>query len=580
MDQALDVVQVISNVVWVLLAVAAVRLAWRSEGRAARLVATTFVLAASVVVTGLFLDPDSDPPLLVVKLLILALLGIPAALHEFVYALDGTGRRLRGALLAVGAAVVVATLALTSLPEPDEPLSTAFLLYTIAFLGLWVMWTGRAGWRLLRSARGQPSVVRRRLQLLAAGAIGLGVALVLPSAADDSSIAVAVIAALAGAVAGALFLLGFAPPRLLTLWWRDPEEQALVAATAELMLADGREQIAEILLPAMVRLAGARGGALRENAGEIVATWGDVPADPGQRPAGPGDDLLRVGVAGRQEILLWTTPWSPMFGGNERRLVARLAVLADLAFDRVMRLESERAAVLDARLARAEVESFVATITHDLRSPLTAIAGMAELLSGPLIEDVDPRSRSFVERIYANTQYMSGLVDDILTLAEVRGGEGENVPVDLDRIVEDIALGIGLKTPQARVTHGGLPTVIGDPTRLRRVLENVVGNAVAHAGREDVDVRVEVLPDESGWWQLAVRDNGRGIAPDQAEAVFAMFERGSSEQEGTGLGLPICRSAIETMGGSIWFAPSDAGADLRIRLPQTLLVRERVPQPG
>ncbi len=577
MSNAIATIQLVSNLLYLMLALVAVRLWWRHrQVRAAAWVAGTFAAGGLVVAISLVVGEataEAPWPLPLTKFVVLLLVALPVCLHEFVVSMEHRATATVRGLRVVAGVLAVATLALPRFAGPDEEPTGAMLAYVLAFVVVWLLLNARAAWVLISAAKGQPGVIRRRLQVLASGALGLGLAVALPAfAADDGMLAM--LGGIAGALSGALFLVGFEPPGLLRAKWREREEVELHEATKHLMLAAHRDDVARTLLPCMNALIGARASALVDADGRVVGREGDAPTD--VVVAGDVDGVLTVPVAGRQKVLLWTSPWSPLLGQDERRLVSRLTALSDLALDRAELFEAEQRARAEAERANREVESFVATITHDLRNPLTTIGGMADLLLGPLNDDLSERTTQFIERIRSNTTYMGALVDDILALAEVGNRPAKVEPVDLDGVANQVAVEVGMRQPLATVEVHDLPVVLGDPVRLRRLFENLIGNSLKHSGREDVRIDVSAVI-QDGWLEVRILDNGRGIPPESSEQVFGLFERlDGGRSKGSGLGLAICRRLVESVGGSMWFATSSAGADLRMRVPDHLVVNQPV----
>jgi chemotaxis family two-component system sensor kinase Cph1 len=110
----------------------------------------------------------------------------------------------------------------------------------------------------------------------------------------------------------------------------------------------------------------------------------------------------------------------------------------------------------------------------------------------------------------------------------------------------------------ARLESGELPDVDGDPRHLRRVLQNLIGNAVKFRGEKQPHVHVSAWRREDEW-VITVRDNGVGVDPDQASRIFDMFSRASTAPEGSGIGLAVCRRVVEAHGGVIWVEPAEGG---------------------
>ncbi|BBF99447.1 MULTISPECIES: GAF domain-containing sensor histidine kinase [Pseudonocardia] len=222
----------------------------------------------------------------------------------------------------------------------------------------------------------------------------------------------------------------------------------------------------------------------------------------------------------------------------------------------------ERQARHEAEVARAAAEAashaksrFVAALGHELRTPLQAISGFAELL-GTLDLPADRRDAA-LEHISGATTHILSLVDDVLDVARIEAGALPTQPVDLDvRTLADEVLELLRPMADERgVTlhhDGGAPvTVLADPRRLRQVLINLVGNGIRY---NRPDGRVAVTVTAGATVRLVVRDSGRGIPEGTADRLFVAFDRLDRDEpgdEGVGLGLPLARGLVEAMGGSL-----------------------------
>ncbi len=217
---------------------------------------------------------------------------------------------------------------------------------------------------------------------------------------------------------------------------------------------------------------------------------------------------------------------------------------------------------------------FVTTVSHDLRSPLTAVLGYVNLLDrvGPLSE----QQTDFIQQIRISVKQMNTLISDLLDLGKIEAGfDTQKEPVDttrlLDRVVNDIR-------PQAEAKHqdlghqiaAPLPSLFGNPLRLRQMLSNLVENAIKYtpeAGRIKVDAYAE-----GGFVVVSVVDTGIGIPPGDLPYVFDKFFRSdnaSLSQEGTGLGLSIVKSIVENHGGRVWVnSQPGKGSTFTVMLPE------------
>lgn len=215
----------------------------------------------------------------------------------------------------------------------------------------------------------------------------------------------------------------------------------------------------------------------------------------------------------------------------------------------------ERTAELQA--LNAEMESFSYSVSHDLKSPLTAINGFTQLLTrqmGPRLTDQDQR---LFQRILAATARMEQLTSDMLTLARVSRSELKVQNVDLSVMVRTIEEPLRQSAPERRVEFILSPGITArcDPHLARIVLDNLIGNAWKYSRRQP-QARIEfgVLPITTGGRKmLFIKDNGVGFDMAYADKLFKPFHRlhGASEFEGTGIGLATVHRILERHGGTI-----------------------------
>jgi two-component system, OmpR family, sensor kinase len=227
------------------------------------------------------------------------------------------------------------------------------------------------------------------------------------------------------------------------------------------------------------------------------------------------------------------------------------------------------------RASEEALRRFLADASHELRTPLTSIRGYAELFRRGARDDPEDTALA-MRRIEQESQRMGVLVDDLLFLA--RSGHGrpiEHDPVDLARVAADAVHDAVAVDPSRAITLEAPPTleVAGDEARLRQVLANLLGNALAHTP-SGTPVTVG-LRNGGGWAELWVTDSGPGLTDQETARVFDAFyrvdparERTRSEGRGTGLGLAIVAAIAEAHGGtaSVESEPG-RGATFTVRLP-------------
>jgi two-component system sensor histidine kinase KdpD len=212
-------------------------------------------------------------------------------------------------------------------------------------------------------------------------------------------------------------------------------------------------------------------------------------------------------------------------------------------------------------------EAFLSLLSHELRTPITAIYGGASVL-GRSDANLDPGTRSeILKDVVEEANRLERLVEDLLVLARLDEGVevGEEpallqhlVPAVIDRDWPD---GSG---PPIRVdADAGLPPVIGDDTSIQQVVHNLVSNAAKYSpAGSAVEVRVE-----GGDGEVLVRvlDRGRGLSAAEASHVFEPFYRSEAAKRmaaGAGIGLFVCRRLVEAMGGRIWAEPREGGGSV------------------
>ncbi|MBV9581484.1 MAG: HAMP domain-containing protein [Chloroflexi bacterium] len=233
---------------------------------------------------------------------------------------------------------------------------------------------------------------------------------------------------------------------------------------------------------------------------------------------------------------------APVRFHGEGPILGRIFVLRDVT--RETEAERMRSALL-------------ATVSHELRSPLTAISGYADTLlqDGPWD---DQTQREFLEVIALSASQLSGLVDNLLDAATLDAGvlSLQREPVRVERIAERVLAQRRLLATNWTLhleTRPGLPLADADPIRVEQVLANLVDNAIKYSPGGG-PIRVRVWPTEDGQVGVSVSDHGSGIPPEAVEHLFERFYRvdgGRVGVKGAGLGLFICKSLVEAHGGRI-----------------------------
>lgn len=232
-------------------------------------------------------------------------------------------------------------------------------------------------------------------------------------------------------------------------------------------------------------------------------------------------------------------------------------------------LWSERAAsgaAADAAAA-SEHESFGYTVSHDLRAPLRVVEGFTRILKEDYGRLLDRIGNDHLERVMGAAARMNSMIDALLSLAQLSSQPLARQPVNLSQlagfIVEELCRGAPERLAEVRIE----PQLVvqGDPTLLRMVLENLLGNAWKYSGKcAETCIRFESQTNERGQRVYVVSDNGAGFDMRFADRLFGVFQRlhSASDFQGTGVGLASVRRIVRRHGGEIW-AESAVGEGAR-----------------
>jgi signal transduction histidine kinase len=283
---------------------------------------------------------------------------------------------------------------------------------------------------------------------------------------------------------------------------------------------------------------------------------------------------------------VWVQDQARLVLDDEGRPVYWQGVLIDVTEQRRTQelerdLERER---LEADRLRIEDElktTFLQAVSHDLRTPLAAILGLAVTMERDDVEITDTEHRDMAHRIASNARKLDRIVTDFLDLERLNRGLAEIhlEPIDVGALIREIVANSELVAERRLAIDVAPITVKADAAMVERIVENLLGNTVKHApGDSRIWVRLERTEDGA---LLIVEDDGPGVAPEDRERIFQAFRQGSGAGAGSGVGLALVARFAELHDGRAWVQERvGGGASFRVTLAAEPRVRIRDVDPA
>jgi signal transduction histidine kinase len=327
-------------------------------------------------------------------------------------------------------------------------------------------------------------------------------------------------------------------------------------------LATTRAEVAQRVLAPVVALVGARGAAILDSDGTIVAEHAP-PTD------GDGGTPVEVEQPGAK-LIVWTSPYAPFFGDDELRILETVAALTGIALDRVRLFEQEHSSRLALERANEVMTNFVALAAHELRTPVTTVHGFVQTLNH-LEDRLDETQKQELRvALEQQTRRMAALVEQLLDLSRLDAHAIDIAPQPIDlrsRLAEVVAVAAGARVSEVRVSVSGPDEAVVDPAVLDHIVTNLVTNALRY-GQAPVIVTAVV---DDGCLRVLVEDSGPGVAQEIESTLFERFTRAGVARDrvaGTGLGLAIARAYAVAHCGDLRYEPGQPeGARFVVELP-------------
>ena len=568
MKVAVEILRYVSLAAYVVLALATINQWRRQRDRAAAWAALGFGTLGVVVVLGQIVPkhPEGFSQNFLQRLDIAFLLLFPYLLHRFTTVFRHATSSLERALGLMTVVMLVWTFALPHVPEPGERRSGWFIAYLTGFLIHWTVLSSVAATRLWRAGGGQPVVARRRMRILAFAAAVLTVALFAAAATSRSYSAASLASSALGIVSALAFLLALAPPAIVRILWRRPAQARVQDAIQDLVtLSRSQQEVAARVLAPMAEIVGARALCIRNDEGEVVGSYG-LPE--GRNEPEPDEAQIFEVEMPSGSLTVWASPYAPFFGQEELRMLETVGALTGVALDRVRLFQQEHEVRLALERADEVKTNFIALASHELRTPVTTILGLATTLNRRGDELDDRQRKELRDTLERQADRMAKLVEQLLDLSRLDADAIEIAPERINvrtRIEEIVAAVAGERIDDVEIGVDPDLEASADPAALDRIIGNLVANALRYgvppvsvaAVRQDRHLRV------------FVEDRGDGVPPQFVPELFERFTRGGGERVGgAGLGLAIARSYARAHDGDLVYEDADPhGARFQLVLP-------------
>jgi len=293
----------------------------------------------------------------------------------------------------------------------------------------------------------------------------------------------------------------------------------------------------------------------------------DIAAGKALRGEATDDQELLVRSPDHPEGIAFSTSGRPLLD-ETGKLLGAVVTARDITARRAVEKEKER---LMRELTRSneELAQFAHAASHDLRAPLRAIDSLAHWLEEDMRAHFTPETAEQMRLLQSRVRRMEGLIGDLLAFARVGHTDADVGPIDLDALVKET---VELVAPPATfriVVDVAVHQLVSAALPLKRVLLNLLANAIKHHDRPQGEIRISVR-DDGSFVELAVSDDGPGIPPAFHQKVFEVFQtlKPRDTLEGSGMGLAFVKKIVEQAQGTVHLSSSGRGATFRIAWPK------------
>jgi len=207
------------------------------------------------------------------------------------------------------------------------------------------------------------------------------------------------------------------------------------------------------------------------------------------------------------------------------------------------------------KFSNQELEQFAYIASHDLQEPLRMVSSFTQLLELKYGDKLDDEAKEYIGFAVDGARQMERLINDLLAYSRVTNSKDQFKVIKMDKILDEVIFNMDsiIRDNHVVINRDHLPSINGDYSQMKQVLQNLLGNAIKYKGHQMPKIQITAKEGDNQW-QFSVEDNGIGFDPEYSHQIFKIFKRlhTREEYEGTGIGLAITERIISHHGGKIW----------------------------
>lgn len=264
----------------------------------------------------------------------------------------------------------------------------------------------------------------------------------------------------------------------------------------------------------------------------------------------------------------WMISGAPNYNVNGE-IVGSIGVHLDITEQKSLELQKEQL-LLRLEKQNEQLNEYAQIVSHDLKSPLRSIHSLISWIKEDNIGEFSPQSVEYLEMIENKVEKMDHLIHGILTYSKIDTLELTNEKINLNDIINNIINIIHIPDNIKVTIASKLPTIVADKYRIQQLFQNLIGNAVTYIDKPNGLVEVDYI-EEKQHYIFSIKDNGTGIAKENQEKIFKIFQSFTKNDRSTGIGLSIVKRIISNYNGDIWIESKlNLGSTFFVKLPKKI----------